>query len=203
MESGFRATNLDQANKRINKLLAIVLALGGVALILSICLILQSKIVILQAPGMINDAQIEKSTMDKSSQRAVLIAVTSNLSQINPANYEYQKTFVQSFFSPEAYTKISKEIDLRVKQLIDQRELGSYYFIFKRYEYDSKLNKHFVVGDVHTVNAAKDSAEPYVFEYDMKIENYRPVIDALKLYKGEIMHNTAWLDNQEANARNR
>lgn len=203
MESGFRASNLDQANKRINKLLVIVLALGGIALILSVCLMLQSKIVILQAPGMINDAQIEKSTMDKSSQRAVLVAVTSNLSQINPTNYEYQKNFVQSFFSPEAYTKISKEIDLRVKQLIDQRELGSYYFIFKRYEYDAKLNKHFVVGDVHTVNAAKDTAEPYVFEYDMKIENYRPVIDALKLYKGEIIHNSAWLDNQEANARNR
>jgi len=198
MEAGFRATTLSEANHHIRQLLWLSIGLVVITLILAVCLVVQSKIVILQAPGMLNDAQIEKNAMDKSSQRAVLIAVTSNLSQVNPGNYEYQKTFLQSYFAPEAYTRIAKDIDLHVKQLIDQRELGSYYFVFKKYEYDPKMNKHFVQGDVHTVNAAKDTPEPYVFEYDMRIENYRPVIIDLKLYKGDTFHNSAFYASQES-----
>ena len=196
MEFGIRVSSLQQANQRIKHLSLISLGLVLVSILLSICLVTQSKIVILQSPGMINDAQIEKNAMDKGAQRAVLVAVTSNLAQINPSNYTYQKAFVQSFLSAEAYTKISKEIDFRVKQLTDQHELGSYYFIFKKYEYDPVMNKHFVQGDVHTVNAAKDSAEPYVFEYDMHIDNYRPVITSIALVKGEAIHDTTWYATQ-------
>ena len=110
MEFGIRVSSLQQANQRIKHLSLISLGLVLVSILLSICLVTQSKIVILQSPGMINDAQIEKNAMDKGAQRAVLVAVTSNLAQINPSNYTYQKAFVQSFLSAEAYTKISKEI---------------------------------------------------------------------------------------------
>lgn len=190
MEFNIRSASLQEANSRNKLLIFSCVGLVGVVLILAIVLTAQSKIVVLQTPGMPNDTVIEKTTMDKGAQRAVLQAVTSNLAQINPSNFEYQKSFLQSFLAPDVYTKVSLKIDARVKDLIDQRELGSNYFVFKRYLYDEKLNKHFVQGDVHTVNAAKDTTEPYVFEYSMAVNNYRPIITDVAVYKGEELHDT-------------
>ena len=196
MEFNIRSASLQEANSRNKLLIFTTLGLALVVLILAIVLTSQSKIVVLQTPGMPNDSVIEKNSMDKGAQRAVLQAVTSNLAQINPSNYEYQKTFLQSFLSPEIYTKVSLKIDARVKDLIDSRELGSYYFVFRRYEYDEKMNKHFIMGDVHTVNAAQDSKEPYVFEYAMQVHNYRPVITDVLVYKGDAFHDTKYYESK-------
>jgi conjugal transfer pilus assembly protein TraE len=43
------------------------------------------------------------------------------------------------------------------------------------------------------VNAAKDSAEPYVYEYAIHIENYRLWVDDIKVYPGEKIHNSEWI----------
>lgn len=171
--------------------------LSLVVLVLVLVVYSQSKIVVLQTPGMPNDTIIQKTSLDKGAQRAVLIAVTSNIAQVNPANIEYQKTFLQAFLAPGAYTKLSTEMDSQVKRLIDQRELGSYYYVFQRWEYDPILDTHFVIGDVHTVNAAKDTSQPYVFEYKMHVENYRPVIDDVTSYTGDRAHNSAWKETQK------
>jgi hypothetical protein len=132
--------------------------------------------------------------MDKGAQRATLSAVTSNIAQINPANAEYQKAFLQVFLAPAAYTKVSEEINAKVAKQISERELGSYYFVMQSYQYDPLLNRHFVLGDVHTVNAAKDSIQPYVFEYVAHVENYRLVIDDITTYIGERAHNSEWIE---------
>jgi len=173
-------------------------AIGGFAVasvIMAGALFTQDKIVVLQVPGMPTDAVLEKSSMDKGAQRAILQAVTSNLVQTNPSNAEYQKKFLQDYLAPDVYTSISLQIDTLVKKLVDQRELGSYYFTLKRYFYDAKLNKHYVVGDVHTVNAAQDSTQAYVYEYDLKVDNYRPVVTSIVSYKGDVIHDSIWLEN--------
>ena len=135
--------------------------------------------------------------MDIGAQRALLVAVTSNIVSVNPANAEYQKNFLQAFLSPQQYTRLSAEIDAKARQLAEQRELGSYYFVFRRHEYDPKLDRHFVIGDVHTVNAAKDTAEPWAFEYRMHVENYRPVVDDALSYRGDKAHDSVWLEAQK------
>ena len=169
----------------------LILTVGIVAL--AIKLVTQTEIIINQTPGMPNHAVIEKGAMDKGAQKATLSAVTAAITQVNPANYEYMKAFVQSFLSPTAYTKVTQEIDARVQMLIRQHELGSYYFVMRGYQYDPVLDHHFVYGDVHTVNAARDSAEPYVFEYLVHVENYRLVVDEVVSYPGERPHDSEWL----------
>lgn len=197
MENSARNRSLQESAKQI---LWQQLAIAGLVLaniVLALIVYSQSKIVVLQTPGMPNDSVIQKTSLDKGAQRAVLAAVTSNLAQVNPANVEYQKAFLQSFLAPALYTKLSTEIDLQSKRLLEQRELGSYYFVLKAWEYDPTLDRHFVIGDVHTVNAAKDTAAPYVFEYTMHVENYRPVITDVKSYKGDRPHNSEWLKTQK------
>jgi conjugal transfer pilus assembly protein TraE len=184
--------------QRIQNFLLYALAGLTTALLLAvICLFLQNKIVLLQVPGIPSGTEIQKTSMDIGGQRAILLAVTSNLVQVNPANAEYQKNFLQAFLAPAVYTKLSSEIDAKAKMLAEQRELGSYYFVLHRHEYDPKINRHFVLGDVHTVNAAKDTGEPYVFEYALHTENYRPVIDDVTSYKGDKAHNSGWLEAQK------
>lgn len=179
------------------KLVWAVLILSVVLVALSIKLVTQTEIIINQTPGMPNHAVIEKGAMDKGAQKATLSAVTSAIAQVNPANYEYMKAFVQAFLSPTAYTKVTQEIDAKVQMLIRQHELGSYYFVMRGYLYDPALDHHFVYGDVHTVNAARDSAEPYVFEYHVHIENYRLVVDEVVSYAGDRPHDSQWLrDNK-------
>ncbi len=197
MELDARNKSLRESASLIRKQQMVLVFLAGALIILSYIIFNQTKIVILETPGMPANSVIQKTSMDKGAQRAVLVAVTNNLAQINPANIEYQKAFLQAFLAPAVYTKISMEMDTQIKRLIDQRELGSYYFVLKSTEYDPKIDTHFILGDVHTVNAAKDTAEPYVFEYVMHVENYRPVIDNVTSYPGTRPHNSAWKEGQK------
>lgn len=193
MELSKRNESVTELNKR-NKLLTITcaaLAIGFAAL--SVRYVFQSEIVVVHTPGLPNNSVIERSNFDKGAQMATLVAVTNNLAQVNPGNAEYQKVFLQSFLSPTAYTKISAEIDAQAAKLLAQRELGSYYWAFKSYFYDPQIDKHFVLGDLHTVNAAKDTAEQYVFEYKVHVENYRMWIDDVKTYAGDKPHNAEWV----------
>jgi len=139
---------------------------------------------------------IQKSAWDKHAELATLLDVTNAIANINPGNAEYQKQLLQVFVAPASFTKISAEIDDRAKKLADQRELGSYYFIWKAFDYDEALDRFFVRGDVHTVNAAKDTAEPWVFEYEAHVENYRLVVDKISSYHGDRAHDSAWLKEQ-------
>jgi len=182
--------------KNENRILRLIILGVSIALVfISIKHAFQTEIVVMQTPGMPNNTVIEKSNMNKEAQMATLYAVTNNIAQVNPSNSEYLKTFLQAYLAPAAYTRISKEIDNQVAKLLSQRELGSYYFVLRAYDYDAALDKHFVRGDVHVVNAAKDTATPYVFEYAIHVENYRIVVDDVKTYEGEREHNTEWLKN--------
>jgi conjugal transfer pilus assembly protein TraE len=193
MDLGSRVETITDLKKQIRRQQQIGVGLVVIGACLAIKLVLQSEIVLLNTPGLPANAVIARSSMDRASQRATLLAVTSNLVQVNPSNFTYQKAFLQPYFAADAYTRLSKEIDDKAKQLADAHELGSYYFVFRDYEYDPDLDRHFVVGDVHTVNAAIDSARPFVFEYRMHADNYRPVIDDAKTYPGDRPHDSAWL----------
>jgi conjugal transfer pilus assembly protein TraE len=187
-----RAQSIAELKKTNGRQNLIIAGLTGALLLTCIKLAFQSEIIVERTPGMPADSVIEKSAMDKGSQKAVLSAVTSAISQINPSNAEYMKAFVQVYLAPEIYTRVSREIDNKVALLLEQRELGSYYYVLREYRYDPQLNRHFLVGDVHTVNAAKDTGEPYVFEYQVHIENYRLVVDDLQTYTGDQPHDTEW-----------
>jgi conjugal transfer pilus assembly protein TraE len=181
-----------------NKKMGLSILILGACLLLSLVkMVLQSEIVIVQTPGMPDNAYLERSYMDKASQEATLLTVTSSVVEINPDNAEYQKKLLGSFLSPASYTKIERDIDVRVAQLTAQRELGSYYFVLKKYEYDPVLNKHFVIGELHTVNAAKDSSQLYVFEYTTHVQNYRLWIDEVLTYEGDKAHNSEYLKGQK------
>ena len=98
------------------------------------------------------------------------------------------------------YTRIVRDIDASVAQLEQQHELGSYYMVLRNpgYLYDPVLDRHFVICDVHTVNAAKDTAEPYVYEYKTHVENYRLVIDSVSAYPGDKPHTSSWLKDHKS-----
>ena len=180
--------------KTLNKVLTFALALVSVTAALAMgALFLQSKTVVLKTPGLPSDSEIEKTTIDRKSQQATLLAVTSNLASVNPATIQYQKAFLQAYLSPQSFTKITNELDEQVARMSSQRELGSYYFILNSYLYDPQIDKHFVMGEVHTVNAARDTSEKYVFEYKMHVENYRPVIDEINTYSGDRPHDSSWV----------
>ena len=98
----------------------------------------QNKIVLMQIPsstGASGEIMYEKNTINRSSQRAIILATVSAISQINPSNYEFEKVFVQNFLAPEVYSSLSVQIDQQAKKMRDQHELGSYYFDFKEYLY--------------------------------------------------------------------
>ena len=179
-----------------SKLIWAVLGLVGALLIVTLKLFFQSEVIIERTAGMPSGSVIQKSAWDKKAELATLLDVTNAIANINPANSEYQKLLVQVFLAPQEYTRIAAEIDDRVKKLADQRELGSYYFIWKAFDYDESLDRFFVRGDIHTVNAAKDTAEPWVFEYQTHVDNYRLVVDKVISYRGERAHDSAWLKEQ-------
>jgi TraE protein len=186
-----------ELRQSIKRLVLINCCLVVIILVMALQSLMREQIVILRTPGVVGDEVFARTTVDRASQIATLKAVTNNLAQCNPSSKAFCKDFLQSYLSPAAYTKVSAEIDANIKRLELQRELGSYYFVFTSYQYDTALNKHFVLGEVHTVNAAIDRAEPWVFEYQVHYENYRLAIDDVKSYKGTQPQNSAWLKQQQ------
>jgi conjugal transfer pilus assembly protein TraE len=195
MDLNNRNQSLTELKKENRMLRLIILAVSVALVFVAVKHAFQTEIVVMQTPGMPNNVVIEKSSMDKAAQMATLYAVTNNIAQVNPSNAEYIKTFLQVYLAPAAYTRITKEINDQVAKLELQRELGSYYFVLRGYDYDAALDKHFVKGDVHVVNAARDTATPYIFEYTTHVENYRLVVDDVKTYEGDREHNSEWLKN--------
>jgi len=196
MELSNRERSVKELRDLNAKLTMALLGLVVGLLLVTIKLFFQSEIVVERTAGMPTGSVIQKSAWDKKAQLATLLDVTNAIANINPANAEYQKQLLQVFLAPASYTRIAAEIDDRSKKLADQRELGSYYFIWKAFDYDEALDRFFVRGDIHTVNAAKDTAEPWVFEYETHVDNYHLVVDKVSSYHGDRAHDSAWLKEQ-------
>lgn len=201
MEKIIHEKSLSEQRSLINKLIMMLSILSIVLLLLTIKHATQSEIVILKTPGLPTDSVLEKTSMDKMAQMATLFAFTNNLAQINPSNAEYVKAFLQVYLSAEAYTRIADEINQKVAKLQSSRELGSYYFVLAKngYKYDSILDRHFVMGNVHVVNAATDTSTPWVFEYKVKVENYRLVIEDVLTYEGDKPHDAEYERTKKRN----
>lgn len=202
MELEARSQSIAEVKQRNKHLIWAILGLTVTVVLLASRIATQSAIVVLQTPGMPNAAEIEESAVDKGTQMATLITLTSSIAQVNPANAEFMKRVIQNYLIPEDYTTVSQEIDAKVQLLEKQHELGSYYFVFRSYRYDPVLHRHFVLGDVHTVNAARDTPEPYVFEYRIQVTNYRVWAAKPVVYAGDRPHDSEWLkSNQAANTQ--
>lgn len=182
-----------------NRFLTIGFTCASVALLLlALKVAFMSEIIVNQVPGMPDGAKIWKNGMDEGAEQANAYAVTTALASVNPSNADSVKKLVQPFLSPEAYTYVSKAIDDKAGQLQQQHELGSYYFVLAAHPYyhDDKLGRVFVSGELHTVNAAKDTAEPWVFEYPVHFANYRMWFDGVSSYVGDKIHNSDWIQAQ-------
>ncbi|MDN4571865.1 type VI secretion protein [Pandoraea cepalis] len=196
MDIGTRNKSVAELSRDNRRLTAAVALIAVAMLVLSLKTFFTNEIIVNQVPGMPNGAKIEKNGMDVGAKQAIVIAVTTMLASVNPSNAESIKHFIQPFTSPEAYTKVSKAIDDKVATLRAQRELGSYYFVTRGFDLDEKLGLLFVKGDLHTVNAAKDTSEPWVFEYPVSFSNYQMVINDVVSYPGDRVRNSKWIEAQ-------
>ena len=189
--------SLHDVTKWVNYLKITNSILFVLLVIVTITGLFQNKIVLMQIPsstGSSGEVMYEKNAINRSSQRAIILATVSAISQINPSNYEFEKVFVQNFLAPEVYSSLSIQIDQQAKKMRDQHELGSYYFDFKEYLYDPLLDKHFVKGEIHTVNAIKNSTQMWIYELSLRVDNYKPIITSLSSYPGSDFHNSNWLE---------
>jgi len=185
--------NLDQRTltvaeyRRLVQYLGIGLVCVGIIAVMAVgkVVFLSNPIITLKTPGLPADAVIEKTAFDKKTQMATLLALTQVINSINPNNANYAKSYIEVYFDADTYTKLSASIDAQVSKMASEHELGSRYFVFKRYLYDPDKDRHFVIGELHIVNAAKDTGEPYVYEYELRVENYMPRVVSYTFYKGE------------------
>lgn len=191
-----RSKSVAELTRDNNRLKLTVVCMAVAMMVLSFKVLFTTEILVNQVPGMPDGAKIEKNGMDVGAKRAIVFAVTTVLAGLNPSNSESVKHFVQPWLAPSAYTKVSQAIDAKVAQLSSQRELGSYYFVTRAFDMDEKLGRLFVKGDLHTVNAAKDTAEPWIFEYSVSFSNYQMVINDVTSYAGDRVHNSEWIKAQ-------
>lgn len=197
MDLGNLQKSVVELRKQNGRLITTVTGLAVALLLISGKSFFQSDVVINQVPGMPDGAKIERNGMDAGAMQAYAYAVTNALASLNPSNGESVKKLVQPFLSPACYTKVSRAIDSKVALLISEHELGSYYFVLRGFEADQKLGRVFVKGDLHTVNAAIDTAEPYVFEYPVHFANYQMIFDDVATYQSDKAHNSAWIQAQQ------
>ncbi|MDQ6464668.1 TraE/TraK family type IV conjugative transfer system protein [Paraburkholderia madseniana] len=182
-----------------NRLLTVAVTCACVGfLLLAAKVTFMSEIVVNQVPGMPDGAKIWRNGMDEGAVEAQAFAVANALASVNPSNAESVKKFVQPFLSPDAYTVVSKAIDNKAAQLAQQHELGSYYLVLgaRPFYHDDKLGRVFVSGELHTVNAARDTSEPWVFEFPVRFANYRMWFDGVTAYVGDKIHNSDWIEAQ-------
>ncbi len=185
MNTNERSQSLKDKDRTIGRLvLALLVSIGTMAGLVAF-MHFYGVIVIQRTPGVPTDAQIERSSMDMKAQKLVLSAISNAIGSINPSNAEYVKAMAQSYFAPEAYTRLTGEINTLVQKMIAEREAGSHYFVLISSDYNPQENKHYLFGEYHTVNMAKDTSQNYVFVYQMRVEQFRPVILDYKFYPSD------------------
>jgi conjugal transfer pilus assembly protein TraE len=186
--------DLRKSNRRLTLGVACI---GAAMLLLAIKMMFTNVAIINRVPGMPDGARIERNGMDVGAKQATAYAVTNAIASLNPSNGDSVKSVLQPFLSSDAYTKVTQAIDLKVATLKAQRELGSYYFVLRGFEADDKLGRVFVKGELHTVNAAKDTSELYVFEYPVRFADYKMIFDDVIAYPGDKAHNSQWIEAQK------
>ena len=112
--------SLHDVTKWVNYLKITNSILFVLLVIVTITGLFQNKIVLMQIPsstGSSGEVMYEKNAINRSSQRAIILATVSAISQINPSNYEFEKVFVQNFLAPEVYSSLSIQIDQQAKKM--------------------------------------------------------------------------------------
>lgn len=185
MNSNERSQSLKDKDRTIGRLATALVVSALVLAGLVVFMHFHGVIVIMRTPGLPNEAVLERSTMDMKAQKLVLSAISSAIGSINPHNAEYVKALAQSYFAPESYTRLTGEINALVQKMVVEREAGSHYFVQLSSNFNPQENTHYIYGEYHTVNLAKDTAQNYVFAYQLRVEQFRPVITDYKFYPSD------------------
>ncbi|MBR7780212.1 hypothetical protein [Undibacterium rugosum] len=140
----------------------------------------------------------DKPLVDRSAQMVTVVALTSAIVQVNPFNFEYQKGFIRIFLTSELYEKVSKEMQVRIEYIKKAGRFDGDYFVFRSYQYDEKLNKHFVMGDIRSLSSATVMInKAYVYEYRIHTDGGNAIADEISIYPGTISHDSDWLAKQK------
>ena len=184
--------SIGQLQKRNHHLTIATLALSFLVTCLMVVITLRSDVIIIETPGQPSSEVIEKSSFDQRRQEALFFDITKTFVGINPSNYLYQEKKLEPYFFKKDFKNIERSITTRVDQLVAAKELGSYYFIPAKYVFDPITKKHFVTGDLHTVNVAKDTSQPWVVEYMAEFDSYHLWIKDMAMYEGKNIHDAEY-----------
>jgi hypothetical protein len=205
MEFNTRSWTIDEYRFWLKRITAVLFFSVITCFLLVIKVISADEKIILRTPGM-EDTVFSKNSLDVNSMKAIAIALSHNVADLNRGNYENQIKAIESWFAPEVATKIAMKIKQIVKKQIEQHEAGTQFFEFNpgpsnndEYEYDPELDMHFVRGRLHFINAAKDDIRPIVFAFKFKVTNYLPKATEFHWEFGDVIKNSKWLENQRRN----
>ena len=155
-------------------------------------------IVILKVPGPAN-AVFESEKVSPATALSYATRVTTLLVGVNPRNVDASIEEIGDFLAPELKNSIFENMRSRARELASEKSDGNYSFVLKKRNYDSNLNKYFIQGDVcfnNAINTTAGTCKPWVLEYQIKVEYYRPFISFIDKYEGEYPHDTRFLEEE-------
>lgn len=155
-------------------------------------------IVILKVPGPAV-AVYEAEKVSPATALSYATRVSSLLVGVNPRNIEASVEEIADFLAPELKNSVIENMRARAKELAREKSDGNFLFVLKKRNYDANLDKYFVQGDVcfnNALNTTVGACKPWVLEYQMKVEHYRPLVYAIEKYEGEYIHDTKYLEAQ-------
>lgn len=162
-------------------------ALGilAVALLVSQCQMMRDdQVVVLEPPMDLTErAKITPNGASDEYLRSWVLFIAQFLGNVTPDNAELVKEGLLPILSADVYNDIRQSLE---QQVVEFRESGmSTSYNVRQIIYESETDKYFVLGQQTTrAPSAEPQTERRVYEIEMDIERYRPVVTYLAAYNG-------------------
>lgn len=177
-------------------LLAIAVASTASTVLLAMKVYSEHERVVLTPPHVTERMEISWDSANAEYYKAFGLYVAGLIGNITPKNADFIVDILSSFIHSSIYADVRTKLKAITEDPVF-RDSGAYsYFIPDQILYEPDTKKVFVIGNVMLGTAARQPRpEAIVYEFQIRIENGRPIVFGLQSYPGNEAHTVEWKKN--------
>lgn len=171
-------------------ILQLIVTIGIVGYLIS-----RDQIVVLSPPEVHEKMQVSKNTANPAFKKSWALYIATLMGNVNVGNADFVVSEVTGMMRPDV--EIAFKSSLAQQLEVIKRNQVSISYEPNQVYFEKETSKIFVIGkSLITGTAGKSNKVPRVFELELDIQHYSPVITLIETYEGD-PKTLAWREKQE------
>ena len=170
-----------QAENRVNRVIIAGMLLANT--VLAVAAMRNEPTLVLVPDALSDRAEVGPAFADQGFKESWALYLAQTIGNITPATVEFTVDRISTLLSPRVYPQTI--VGLRAQMHDIQRDQVTTRFEPREVLYEKSTDTVFVSGFSYTAGpTGAETRQPRVFEFQIKIDRYRPVFDRIETYQG-------------------